>query len=149
MEDVKVVKSKKGRMLHGGYLASLVGWIVPGAGHFLLGHRVRGLVFFLLITFSLVFGLILRGKIYVVERDKPMTYAGVFANLGLGPVYFILRATELGRGKPDAPTFGYGKTFITTAGLMNILLLLDAFDISMGRKFYKDRSESEEEGETN
>ena len=145
MEEIEVAKGKKEERFRGGYLPSFIGWIVPGAGHFVLGHRLRGFVFFLLITFSLIFGLFLRGKVYVIEKDKPMTYAGVFANLGLGPVYFILRATELGRGKPEAPTFGYGKTFITTAGLMNILLLLDAFDIAMGRKFYKDRNGSGEE----
>jgi hypothetical protein len=30
--------------------------------------------------------------------------------------------------------FGYGNTFLVTAGLMNMLLIMDAFDIVVGRK---------------
>jgi hypothetical protein len=31
-------------------------------------------------------------------------------------------------------TYEYGSTFLLAAGLMNILLILDVFDISTGRK---------------
>jgi hypothetical protein len=32
------------------------------------------------------------------------------------------------------PTYEYGSTYLLTAGLMNMLLILDAFDIASGRK---------------
>ena len=147
MEEVDSVRKESGAARRKDILSCLAGWVLPGAGHFILGHRIRSLVFFILITFGLVFGLSLKGKVYVIERDKPMTYAGVFAHLGLGPIYFFLKATELGKGKPESPTYTYGKAFITTAGLMNILLILDALDIARGRKEYKVRGEEREEGE--
>ena len=146
MADVETERDEGGKVTLRHYIPSLAGWVLPGAGHFILGHRIRGLVFFLLVVFSLSFGLGLKGKVYVIERDKPMTYAGVFANLGLGPSYFLLKASEIGKGEPSAPSFAYGKTFVTTAGLMNILLLLDAFDIATGRKAYRKSRKTEEEG---
>ena len=33
-----------------------------------------------------------------------------------------------------AASYEYGNTFLMTAGLLNFLVILDAFDIAMGRK---------------
>jgi hypothetical protein len=38
------------------------------------------------------------------------------------------------RDRVRIPTYEYGSTFLLTAGLMNLLLILDAFDIASGRK---------------
>ena len=39
-----------------------------------------------------------------------------------------------GGGEVTAATFEYGNTFLIVAGLLNFLVVLDAFDIAMGRK---------------
>ena len=39
-----------------------------------------------------------------------------------------------GNGTVTAVTYEYGNTFLMTAGLLNALVILDAFDIAMGRK---------------
>ncbi len=40
----------------------------------------------------------------------------------------------LGRGDVVAITYEYGNTFIIAAGLLNMLVVLDVFDIAKGRK---------------
>ena len=39
-----------------------------------------------------------------------------------------------GGGTVTAATWEYGNTFMIVAGLLNSLIVLDAFDIAMGRK---------------
>jgi malic enzyme len=59
------------------------------------------------------------------------------AQVGLGAPYFIGRLLGLGNLNPTEVAnvmFGYGNTFLVTAGLMNMLLIMDAFDIVVGRK---------------
>jgi len=40
----------------------------------------------------------------------------------------------LGTGDPTAYTYDYANVFIYVAGLLNMLVIVDAFDIAMGRK---------------
>ena len=60
------------------------------------------------------------------------------ANLGSGILYLV--CWFLGFGFADDPThaalatYEYGNTFLLIAGLLNYLAMLDAFDISAGRK---------------
>lgn len=112
----------------------ILAWLLPGAGHFYLNRRWKALVFLGLVALCLCLGLFLDGKLYTPERGKLLSYFGTFASLGLGPVYFILRAAGIGMGTITSATYDYGNLFILTAGLMNILLVIDAFDIAMGRK---------------
>lgn len=62
----------------------------------------------------------------------------MIANLGAGILYPA--SWLLGLGFSDDPelaaraTFEYGTTFLLIAGLLNYLCMLDAFDISAGRK---------------
>ncbi len=62
----------------------------------------------------------------------------MIANLGTGLLY--LASWLLGIGFADDPTqaaratYEYGNTFLLIAGLLNYLSMLDAFDISAGRK---------------
>jgi len=40
----------------------------------------------------------------------------------------------IGRGEPDHPTYEYGTTYILSAGLIGLLIMLDAFDVRRGSK---------------
>ena len=87
-----------------------------------LGKGRRALVFFggVLLLFAL--GLYMNGKLFSLET-------GFFG-------FLRLAGKLLGWGVGDIRSFGYeyGNTFLYTAGLINMLLVLDAFDISQGRK---------------
>ncbi|MGH9457980.1 MAG: DUF6677 family protein [Thermoanaerobaculia bacterium] len=113
--------------------AVVLAFAVPGAGHFYLGRRARAAAFFGIVVFMLVFGLALEGKLYVFEAGKPLAFLATLASMGAGLPYFIARA--LGPfGDIMAMTYEYGTAFGLTAGLMNLLLVLDSYDIARERK---------------
>ncbi|MGZ8709530.1 MAG: DUF6677 family protein [Thermoanaerobaculia bacterium] len=115
------------------YVAMLLAFLIPGGGHFYLGKRDRAIVFAIIIPFMLVMGLWLQGKLYVPEPGRPLSVLASAASMGAGTIYFVARA--LGPwGNPSSITFEYGTAFALTAGLMNLLVILDTFDIARGRK---------------
>jgi uncharacterized protein DUF6677 len=116
------------------FLACLLAWLVPGAGHFYLGRKGRGLAFFGLVLVALAVGHALDGRLYQPDSAHPLSYLGTIAEMGFGVVYFILRFAFRYQGELTAPGFEYGTTFLLTAGLMNLLLIFDAWDISLGKK---------------
>ena len=54
--------------------------------------------------------------------------------MGMGLPYFLLRYLAGYTGEVIAPGYEYGTAFLLTAGLMNLLLVLDAWDIARGKK---------------
>jgi hypothetical protein len=124
-------------------VAVVAAWLVPGAGHFTLGCRWRALLFFVLIVGSFVFGLGLHGRLYwPVASESPsafhfdlITVLWTVAQIGSGLSYILAYALGIGTTPhPEAQTYEYGNTFMFLAGLLNYLVILDAFDIAAGRK---------------
>jgi hypothetical protein len=116
------------------YVAMLFAWLVPGAGHAFVGRLGRGLAFFVVVLTTLVIGCRLDGQLSNSLTGHPLEVLRTFGCLGLGLPYFVTRWGFGYTGQSDAPGFEYGNAFILTAGLMNLLLLLDAWDIAVGRK---------------
>ena len=77
-------------------LVLLVGWLVPGAGHLLLGKWVRGLLLFASILGMYLIGLGLQGKIYTPNTGDILDILGFIGQLGMGLLYFIARWFGLG-----------------------------------------------------
>jgi hypothetical protein len=115
-------------------LPCVLAWIVPGTGHLYLGKKWRGLLFLLAIPVMFGIGMFLGGKLYQVDPAHPLTYLAVFANLGNGLFYFVARYLGGGEGRILDVTYEYGCTFALVSGLMNFLIVLDAYDIAVGRK---------------
>lgn len=107
---------------------------MPGAGHLLQGRTAKGLIF--LVTLSMMFatGLWLDGQIFAFDLAQPLVFLEAVADLGIGLPFVAVRAAGLGAGRVVAETYEYGNTFILVAGLLNMLVVLDAFDIAYGRK---------------
>ncbi|HEX9636225.1 MAG TPA: DUF6677 family protein [Acidobacteriota bacterium] len=112
----------------------LLAWLVPGAGHLLLRQRGRAAVLALGILGLFVFGLLLRGGMYAPLPAEPLTFLGAAGTLGVGASYFIAQYAGLAAGQPIGRGFEYGRTFTLIAGLLNILALLDVYDLGTGRK---------------
>jgi len=123
-------------------------WLIPGLGHLILGKKVRALVFFLVIAAGFITGVLLDGEVGVPRADNPFSWLSTLACLGNGFLY-VVRLIWLngvgplltnfplgleGGGDPVSAGFGYGKTFLITAGLMNLLAVLDVSDIARGVK---------------
>lgn len=110
--------------------ALLLGFLVPGAGHVSLGRVGRGLVFFLLVATAVGLGLFLEGKIYRPLPGQPLTWLGTWGSMGTGVTYFVLRFGLGWEGAVEGAGYEYGTAFLLTAGLMNLLLLLDVWDVA-------------------
>jgi hypothetical protein len=118
--------------------AVALAWIVPGGGHFLLKRHGRaGLLLFAIVAMFLL-GLMMRGEFLKPQGGDLLTiliyYGGFLCNLATGIPYLI--ATWLGYSQPDlaGAVHDYGTKFLVTAGLLNVLAMVDAFEIAAGRK---------------
>jgi len=115
------------------YLPLIAGWLVPGAGHFLLGKWVRGALLAVAIIAMFIMGLAMQGKLYTSAGDI-LGLLGMAGDLGSGLLYFVSRAAGWG-GQPEQTTVAdYGKVFIVVAGLLNIIAAVDAHNLRTGRK---------------
>lgn len=115
-----------------------VAWLIPGAGHFLLKRRARAAILFASVVVMFVLGLMMRGTLFEPQTGDLLTtviYVGGFiGNLASGLVY--LMTVWLGYAQPDVAghVHDYGTKFLVAAGLLNILAMVDAFEIAVGRK---------------
>jgi hypothetical protein len=115
-------------------LICLAAWIVPGAGHLWQGRRQKGLIFLVALPLMFAIGLWLGGRLFPFEFSQPLVVLAAFANLGLGIPYFVASGLDLGHGAVTAASYEYGNTFLIVSGLLNMLVVLDAYDIAVGRK---------------
>ena len=81
-----------------------------------------------------VLGLFLEGRIFPVELSQPLVALAALANMGIGLPFILARVMGYGAGNVITVTYEYGNTFLIVAGLLNMLVVIDAFDIAMGRK---------------
>ena len=119
-----------------GVLAAIcaASWLVPGAGHLWLGRRQKGLVFLVALPAMFVIGLALDGRIFPFDFSEPLVGLAAIADLGIGLPWFFSHMLEAGSGVVTSASYEYGNTYLIVSGLLNFLVMLDAFDIAMGRK---------------
>jgi hypothetical protein len=115
-------------------LVCVLAWAVPGAAHVWLGRRQKGVVFFVVLSLMFAIGLMLEGRIFPFELSEPLVALAAIADIGMGVPWLLARMMGGGAGTVTAATFEYGNTFLIVSGLLNFLVMLDAFDIAMGRK---------------
>jgi hypothetical protein len=115
-------------------MVTVLAWLVPGAGHLLQGRRQKGLTFLIALPLMFTIGLWLEGRLFPLELSDPLVFLGAIANRGIGAPYIIAKLMDAGSGTVTAASYEYGNTFLMTAGLLNFLVILDAFDIALGRK---------------
>ena len=116
-------------------VAMALAFVFPGLGHLFLGRRGRALAFCAIVVFLFVAGLAIDGRLYIFSeaRGQLITRLASLASMGSGGLYALGRLFGP-EGDVRSLTFEYGRTFTLTAGLMNLLLVLDCYDIARGRK---------------
>ena len=115
-------------------LLCLAAWAIPGAGHLWLGRRAKGLVFLVALPLMFVLGLALRGRLFPFDLSEPLVGLAAVADVGIGLIYLVASALGYGAGEVRAVTYEYGNTFLIVAGLLNLLVVIDACDVAVGRK---------------
>ncbi|CAN5693330.1 hypothetical protein BH10ACI4_BH10ACI4_20170 [soil metagenome] len=115
-------------------LALLAGWLIPGAGHFLLKKWIRGSLLFVSIVSMFLIGLTLKGKLYSPNTGDLLDILNFAGDLGNGLLYFVAKAMDMGQGTVQIAVADYGTKFIVVAGLLNIVSAVDAHSLAIGRK---------------
>lgn len=112
----------------------VAGWLVPGWGHFLLGHRWRALILFASIVTMFVMGVAMQGIFFSVGSASYLETLGYFGELCVGVAMPVARFFGFTGGNPLFASSDYGTAYLVAAGMLNVLAIFDAFDIAMGRK---------------
>ena len=112
----------------------VAGALVPGLGHALFRKWDRAIVFFGCISAMFVTGLLLDGRLFRPEFGNLFSILKFAAEAGSGLLYWLPMLQGLGVGDPTSYTYDYANVFIYVAGLLNMLVIVDVFDIAMGRK---------------
>jgi hypothetical protein len=115
------------------YLPLIAGWLIPGAGHFLLRKWERGALLSASILGMFVLGIAMQGKLFANAHDI-LDMLGLAGDLGTGLLYFVSRALGLGADQVMVTTADYGTRFIVVAGLLNVIAAVDAHNLRTGRK---------------
>jgi hypothetical protein len=115
-------------------LLCLAAWAIPGAGHLWLGRRAKGLTFLIALPLMFAIGLAIAGRLFPFDLTEPLVGLAAVADVGIGIPYFIASALGLGGGQVRAVTYEYGNAFLIVAGLLNLLVVIDAYDVALGRK---------------
>lgn len=113
---------------------ALAGWAVPGLGHALLGRWGRALGFFLAVGGLVVAGTLMRGFIFDLATEDPFGRIGFYSQAASGIFYVVARWIESAGPDLSRATGEFGTRFIATAGVVNLLSMLDAFEIARGRR---------------
>ena len=115
------------------YLPLIAGWLVPGAGHFLLRKWGRGALIAASIVGMYGLGIAMQGKLYAGAHDI-LEILGLVGDLGNGLLFIVSRLLGLGADQVQVTTADYGTRFIVVAGLLNVIAAVDAHNLRTGRK---------------
>jgi hypothetical protein len=115
-------------------LVLLAGWLIPGAGHFLIGKWGRALLLFAAILTMYLTGLGLSGQIYTPNTGDLLDILGFVGQLGSGLLYVLAHVFGWGATSVITALNDYGTKFLTVGGLLNIIAAVDAHSLANGRK---------------
>lgn len=115
-------------------LCLVAGWLIPGAGHFLLRKPIRGGLLLLSIVSMFSIGIALQGKVYSPNTGDLLDILGFVGQLGSGLLYLLAKILDWGHTSVQIALGDYGTKFIVVAGLLNIVSAVDAHSLANGRK---------------
>jgi hypothetical protein len=124
-------------------LVAIAGWIVPGAGYWLIGQRTRAITVCITILVVFVFGILVSG-IRVVQAPD-MTGSGTLPQriltrpwfigqvligpVGIGSAYIsdqLAQSATYGKIEAKARLAEIGTLYTAVAGMLNLLTIIDA-----------------------
>jgi hypothetical protein len=114
--------------------AAVAGWIVPGLGHLLLRKWDKAIVYFISVGALAVAGLLMRGNVFSPAGGDAFDMLGFFADIGSGIFYFLSHSINAAGPDVSRAAGDNGTRLFATAGVLNMLCMLEAFQIGMGQK---------------
>src|SRR5437667_11191629 len=113
---------------------AVLGWILPGLGHALLKMWGRAVTVCLTVAFLVYLGAGMRGNLFAPGGDDAFARLGYAADLGTGSFYYLARAFEVTGPDVSHADGDYGTRFLATAGVLNLLAALHAYEAARRRK---------------
>src|SRR5262249_26838001 len=110
------------------------GWIVPGLGHALQKMWGRALACFLTVGVLVFLGASMRGNLFTSDGNDAFAALGYAADLGAGSFYLLAESLEKNGPDVSRAVGDYGTRFLATAGVLNLLAALHAYEAARGRK---------------
>jgi nucleoside recognition membrane protein YjiH len=114
--------------------AVLMAWLVPGGAHLAMGQTRRAAVLFAVLLVMFVTGLAFGGRLFPFQVSEPLVFLAAVAEWALAAPRLVAAVAGFGAGDVVAVTYEYGNTFLIAGGLLNMLVMLDAFDRATGRR---------------
>jgi hypothetical protein len=113
-------------------------WLIPGGGHFFLKKHGRGALLAATITVTFVLGLFMRGHMFEPKTGDLLTtvihVGGFLGNLSSGILYLLSSWFGYAQADIAGHVHDYGTKFLVAAGLLNVLAMVDAFEIAVGKR---------------
>ena len=116
------------------FVVGVAGWLVPGLGHALLKMWGRALACFLTVGVLVILGAGMRGNLFSSSGNDAFDSLGYLADLGTGTFYLAARSLETNGADVSHAGGDYGTRFLATAGVLNLLAALHAYEAARGRK---------------
>ena len=107
-------------------ITALLGWLVPGGGHFFLKEKKRSIIIFAAIVATFGVGLYI-GSIGIVDTVGATPWYVYIAQIMSSPLVAVLAHITAGGGflvygRPNE----IGQIYTSTAGLLNLLCIVNA-----------------------
>jgi hypothetical protein len=115
-------------------IVGVAGWLVPGLGQALLRMWGRAAACFLTVAALVILGAGMRGNVFSSSGNDAFDSLGYVADLGTGSFYLLARSLETDGSDVSRAQGDYGTRFLATAGVLNLLAALHAYEAARGRK---------------
>ncbi|HWO30021.1 MAG TPA: DUF6677 family protein [Candidatus Acidoferrum sp.] len=112
----------------------VAGWLLPGLGHALQRMWGRAIVVFLSVGLLVAAGASMKGNVFTRHGGDAFDTLGYIADLGAGGFYFVARAMETAGADVSHADGDYGTRLLATAGVLNLLAALHAYEAARGHK---------------
>ncbi len=99
----------------------------------------RGALTFAAVITMFLFGMFMRGVMFTPEKGTDylttfINYGGFLCNLASGGIYIFTSMFVTAQVDMAGAVHDYGTKFLVSAGLLNILAMVDVWEISRGEK---------------
>ena len=116
------------------FVIGVAGWLVPGLGHALMKMWGRAAACFLTVGILVILGAGMRGNVFSSSGNDAFDGLGYLADLGTGTLYLAAKSLETNGADVSHAGGDYGTRFLATAGVLNLLAALHAYEAARGRK---------------
>jgi hypothetical protein len=133
-EQTTVARPQDSRRETFAVIVAVAGWLVPGLGHAFLKMWGRALTCFVTVGVLVIVGAGMRGNLFRSSGNDAFDSLGYLADLGTGTFYLAAISLEANGADVSHAGGDYGTRFLATAGVLNLLAALHAYEAARGRK---------------